>query len=181
MRIKRTFAFLLCLLLPLAFCSGCALFHAPEPAPSPSASPTPLPATPAPTPEPTEAPRANYHTLNVSTDAMPACWNVHNWQSETDYLISSLITAPLVEIGLSENEDGLPADSWIFTMAESVEDVTGSWEKAADWGIGETEQGRVWRIRLRPGVCWDDEASTPITADTYLYSMRQLLSSEMEN
>jgi oligopeptide transport system substrate-binding protein len=181
MRIKRIIAFLLCLLLTLAFISGCTLFHTSEPSPSPSPSPTPPPATPAPTPEPTEAPRADYHTLNLSTDAMPACWNVHNWQSETDYLISSMITAPLVEIGLTEDEDGLPADSWIFTMAESVEDVTGSWEGAADWGIAASEQGRVWRIRLRGGVCWDDEDSTPVTADTYLYSMRQLLSPEMEN
>ncbi len=179
MRIKRTVALLLCLLLPLAFCSGCELFHSPEPAPSPS--PTAPPATSAPTPEPTEPPRADYRTLNLSTEAMPSCWNVHNWHSETDYLISSLISAPLVIIGLTEGEDGQPEDSWVFEMAESVEDVTGTWENAAEWGIGETEQGRVWRIRLRGGVCWDDTDSTPITADTYIYSMRQLLSPEMDN
>ena len=179
MRIKRTLAFLLCLLLPLAFCSGCGLFHSPEPSPSPS--PTAAPATPEPTPEPTEAPREGYHTLNLSADNMPSCWNAHNWQSETDFLVCSLITAPLVEIGLAEGENGQPEDRWVFEMAESVEDVTSQWEKAAEWGIGETEQGRVWRIHLRPGVAWDDAASTPITADTYIYSMRQLLSPVMDN
>ncbi len=179
MRSKRTFAFLLCLVLALGLCGGCQLFSA-----APSPTPTAAPATPPPTPEPpppTEAPRPDYHTLNLSTESMPACWNVHNWQSETDYLLSSLLTAPLVEIGLVEGEDGLPRDSWIFTMAESVEDVTEGWADAEAWNIGPEERGRVWRIRLRQGVCWDDGEATPVTADSYIYSMRQLLSPEMDN
>ena len=180
MRIKTVIALLLCLLLPLAFCGGCERSHAPEPSPSPAAAaPTPAQATPEPVP--TETPRADYHTLELSTESMPACWNVHNWQSETDYLISTLLTAPLVSIGLRTGEDGNTADDWIFEMAESVEDVTCFWESASDWGVGETERGRVWRIRLRTDVCWDDVNATPITADSYIYSMQQLLSPEMDN
>ena len=181
MRIKRTAALLLCLLLPLTLLSGCGVFNSPAPSPSPALDVvTPAPATPEP-PPPTPAPRPDYHTLNLSAETMPACWNMHNWQSEPDYLIGSLLTAPLVNIGLTEGEDGRPADGWLFQMAESVEDITDSWEAAGDWGIAPEEQGRVWRIRLRAGVCWDDEAATPITADTYIYSMRQLLSPEMDN
>ena len=180
MKIKRIAAILLCLLLPLSICSGCELFPSPAPTPTPAPS-TPAPPPPEPTPVPTEPPRANYHTLSLSTEAMPACWNAHAWQSETDYLICSLLTAPLVNIGLSEGEDGRTADSWIFEMAESVEDVTESWEDAAAWGVEEGQRGRVWRISLRPGVCWDDEDATPVTADSYLYSMRVLLSPEMDN
>ncbi len=180
MRIKRIAAILLCLVLPLSLCSGCGLFVSAEPSPSPTAEPTPVPATPEP-PPPTEAPRPDYHTLDLSAEAMPACWNPHNWQSETDYLICSLLTAPLVNLGLVTGEDGAVADGWVYQMAESVEDVTGSWEAAAAWGISPEERGRVWRIRLRDGVCWDDENHTPVTASDYIYSMRQLLSPEMDN
>lgn len=180
MKLIKTAAILLCLLLPLTLFSGCGLFSSSVPSPSPSPVPTAPPATPEP-PPPTEAPRENYHTLRLSSEAMPACWNIHSWQSETDYLVGSLLTAPLVNLGLTEGEDGLPKDCWLYEMAESVEDVTASWASAGDWGISSGEQGRVWRIRLRSGACWDDAAATPITAESYLYSMRQLLSPEMAN
>ncbi len=179
MRIKRAFALLVCLLLLPALFGGCSLFAPPSPSPSEAVS-TAAPVTPEP-PPPTEAPRADYHTLHLSAAAMPACWNPHSWQSETDYLICSLLSAPLVNIGLTEGPDGLPADSWIFEMAESVEDLTDSWEMAAEWGIGEAEHGRVWRIRLRKDACWNDDAATAINADSYIYSMAQLLSPRMDN
>ncbi len=181
MRIKRSFCYLLCLLLLPSLLGGCGLFS--SPAPSPAAVPSASAETPAPsmTPVPTEAPRADYHTLNLSAQAMPACWNPHSWQSETDYLVCSLTSAPLVDLGLVEGPDGQTADGWVFEMAESVEDVTDTWAAGADWGIKAGERGRVWRIRLRPGACWNDAARTPITADSYLYSMAQLLSPEMDN
>ena len=182
MRTKRIAAFLSGLLLLTLF-GGCGLFSSPAPSPSPTPSvpvTTEPPATPEP-PPPTEPPRADYHTLRLSAETMPACWNPHSWQSETDCLIWSLITAPLVNLGLREGEGGQPEDRWIFEMAESVEDVTGEWSSGADWGVAPEEKGRVWRIRLRPEACWDDEGATPITADAYLYSMRQLLSPEMDN
>ncbi len=180
MRNKRSFAFLLCLLLMPSLFGGCAFFSAPASSPAPSPSASAAAATPEP-PPPTEAPRTDYHTLRLAAASLPACWNPHCWQSETDYLICSLTCAPLVNIGLTEGPEGLPEDAWIFEMAESVEDVTDSWAQAPDWGVGETERGRVWRIQLRETACWDDDAATPITADDYLYSMKQLLSPEMDN
>jgi oligopeptide transport system substrate-binding protein len=182
MRIKRYAAFLLSLILLLSLCLGCERFSNPAPSPTVTASSTPVQTpTPPPTPEPTEPPRAGYHTLHLSAGSMPACWDPHSWQSETDYLICSLTAAPLVNIGLVRGADGKACDSWIYEMAESVEDVTGEWEGSEAWGIGPEEQGRVWRIRLRDDACWDDEDATPITADSYLYSMRCLLSPAMEN
>ncbi len=177
MRNKKTFAVLLCLLLLPSLFGGCASFSAPSSS-SPAVSAAAV--TPEP-PPPTESPRADYHTLRLSAASLPACWNPHCWQSETDYLICSLTTAPLVNLGLTEGTDGAPEDGWLYEMAESVEDVTGSWAKDADWAIDGSERGRVWRIRLRESACWNDEAATPITADSYLYSMQQLLSPEMDN
>lgn len=143
---------------------------------SPTASPAPI-VTPEPTPEPMDA-LPGVHTLNLSFPSAPSCWNVHNWVSQSDYLLASLTASPLVSLGL-ETAEGRMRDAWVYELAADVEDITGTWALSADWGIGEDEAGRVWRIRLRDGVCWAD--GTPITAETYLYSMRECLSPLLDN
>ena len=107
--------------------------------------------------------------------------NVHSWESEADSLLWRLTVSPLVDLGLASDGSGGAENAWIFEMAESVEDVTAEWPQAADWGVSPEETGRVWRIRLRQGACWDDEKQTPIDADAYLSSMKLLLSQEMMN
>lgn len=179
MKLRSILAFILALCL-LAALPGCRLIQLPglaEPSPSPAPPVTP---SPEPTPEPTEPPRAGYHTLRLGSETAPACWNVHAWVSETDSFLWSLTVSPLVDIGLKETAEGTET-VWLYPMAESVEDVTAVWPDKAAWGIGEEETGRVWRIRLRSGACWDDEMATPITAEDYIYSMRQCLSPEMDN
>ncbi|MBR2716544.1 MAG: hypothetical protein IKD79_02255 [Oscillospiraceae bacterium] len=177
MKLRSLCLCLLSLCLVLILCPGCE--ERTEPAVTPAAaSAPPLPTAPPATPEPTEAPRADFHTLRLAADALPSCWNVHTWETETDSFLWSLTASPLVDIGLSA--DGRET-VWVYQMAESVEDVTASWYDAWRWGISPDETGRVWRIRLNPLACWDDEAHTPITADSYLYSMRQCLSPEMDN
>ncbi len=183
----RTAALLLALFVLLSLLPGCAgdaEDSNPSPAPSaavPTPEPSPSPAPPATaTPEP-EPPQPGVYTLRLSTEDPPRCWNVHNWASETDAFLWTLTTSPLVDIGLEPGEGGNPEDRWLFTMAESVEDITGQWEHAAAWGIGPEESGRVWRIRLNTAARWADEAGTPINADSYLDSMRLLLAPERMN
>lgn len=164
----------LCLLLGLCpACTGSPVIGAASPAPSATPSPEP-------TPVPTEPPKPGFHTLHLASESAPLCWNAHTWESETDAFLLSLTASPLMDLGLTF-ADGGEVPGWLYTMADSVEDITAEWEGAADWGIGAEESGRVWRIRLNESACWSDDAHTPITADDYIYSMRQLISPEMSN
>lgn len=179
----RAAAFILLLFLLLSIASGCEKKEE-SPAPSPEATSVPAALTATPLPSPTETPEIalpGFHTLRLSTETKPRCWNVHSWVSASDAFLWSMTTSPLMDIGLESGENGEAEDTWLFTLAESVEDITSSWEGAAAWGIGPEETGRVWRIRLVPDACWDDEAHTPINADSYLDSMRLLLSPDRAN
>ncbi len=179
----RAAVLFLALSLLLALAAGCKtkeITPSPRPTDSAAAAAPTLPPEPAPT-EPPEPAQPGFHTLRLSTETIPRCWNVHSWVSASDALLWSLTTSPLVDIGLKAGEEGAMEDSWLFTMAESVEDITSSWEGAAAWGIGPEETGRVWRIRLAPDACWDDASHTPIDADSYLDSMRLLLAPQRAN
>ena len=184
---KRAAAFVLALVLLLLCpaCGGPISANAPSPTPdsfrsTPTPEPEPTP-EPSPEPPPEELPEPGFHTLRLASETPPRCWNVHNWISSTDALLWSLTVSPLVDTGLVPGEDGEPKDAWLYTMAESVEDVTALWSGAADWGIGPEETGRVWRIRLAKDAVWDDGEHTPILAETYVRSMQLLLSPERQN
>ena len=181
MKVTRLVSVCLLLLLIFSICSGCVLQSPPAPSASPQPTETvPSPAAPSPSPTP-EPPQPGLHTLRLAADALPRCWNVHSWESEADSLIWRLTVSPLVDLGLAPDGNGGTMNAWIFEMAESVEDITAAWPQSADWGISPEETGRVWRIRLRQGACWDDGKETPIDADAYLASMKLLLSREMMN
>ena len=64
-------------------------------------------------------------------------------------------------------------DTWVPVLAaQQPEDVTGSY--AGTYGIPTgARRHYAYRIALNPDACWDD--GTPITADDYLFSVRQLL------
>ena len=177
--LQRAFILLLvcCLLLCTASCGVLPENGAVEPTPGASA------AAPVDDDEVIPTPQAvsGVYTLNLAMDTLPLCWNPHMWESAADALIWSATASPLLDLSYETGADGVEHAVWLFEMAESVEDITGSFSGGEAWGIQSGETGRVWRIRLNPDACWNDEARTPITADTYLYSMRALLDSQMQN
>ena len=63
-------------------------------------------------------------------------------------------------------------------MATAIEDITKDFADKAKWNITEDE-GRVFKITLNPDAAWED--GTKINADTYIYSMKQLLNPKMQN
>ena len=161
-------------------CVGCA--GAPDvsaPSPSPTAAPTPT-ATPEPTPDPATLPQPDFYTLRLAADSVPLCWNPHRWESEADGLLRSCTVSPLFDLRMEDRENGRQA-AFVPEMALGIEDVTGEFADSAQFGILPEETGRVWRIRLNPDACWNDEARTPITAADYLYSMQALLDPAMQN
>ncbi|MCR4771174.1 MAG: hypothetical protein K5855_02570 [Oscillospiraceae bacterium] len=160
---KRLSALLPALALLLCLLQGCSGAQAGSEAPSPTPSPTPA--------EPT----GDSYTLNECFPVAPESWNPHTWKYYIDEYVSQYTEMPLVDISVAD--DGVNFE-WVYEMAVNVSDVTSDYEFRDKFGVTETE-GRVYRIELNPAACWED--GTPITADTYVYSMRELLSPEMKN
>lgn len=115
------------------------------------------------------------YTYNQYMEASPTCWNPHSWEMNVDSEIMSFMEMGLVDTTIAE--DGVNFE-WVFEMAESIKDITAGYENKDKYGI-EEEAGRVWEIKLNKDAKWQD--GTKINADTYVYSMQQLLSSDMKN
>lgn len=115
------------------------------------------------------------YTYNVYMEASPTNWNPHTWEMNADSEIMSYIEMGLVDVQIAE--DGVNFE-WVMEMAEDINDITKDYADKEKWGITE-DAGRVWEIKLNKDAQWAD--GTKINADTYVYSMQQLLSSEMKN
>lgn len=110
------------------------------------------------------------YTLNEMLAEYPSDWNPHTTQSS---VFSGLCDMGLVDISVLQD-----SYQWCYEMATDITDVTASFAYKERYGITE-ESGRVFQITLNEHACWEDGAA--INADTYLYSMQQLLNPEMDN
>ena len=126
------------------------------------------------------------YTYNSYTTALGSKWNPHNWDTSGDDAILGYISSPFVTMSILDSENGVY--QWVYEMATSITDVTA--ENQADLvkynvklpegkTAEETTEGFVFEIKLNEKAAWND--GTPINADTYIYSMKQLLSSDMKN
>ena len=115
------------------------------------------------------------YTYNRYMEASPTNWNPHTWEFNADDELMSYIEMGLVDVQIAE--DGVNFE-WVMEMAEDINDITALYADKEKWGITEDE-GRVWEIKLNKDAQWAD--GTKINADTYVYSMQQLLSPEMKN
>lgn len=156
----------------LLLCSGCTTSPAATETPAPTSIPTA-----APTPLPTAAPEHlnGVYTFDESLSALPLCWDPHSWGSESDRRILLYTTAPLLSQETALLPEGGVGYRWSWELAESLEDITENWAQTDQWGIQPGETGRVWRLRLRESACWDDGDRTPITAQSFVDSMRLCL------
>ena len=122
------------------------------------------------------------YTYRSTIAIEPSDFNPHTWETNTDSIISGYAETGFVEpIYDMEKNDG--SYTWAYEMATAIEDYTpnATAEERAKWGIEEGETGRMYKISLNPAAKWADEAGTPINADTYVYSMQQLLNPKMHN
>lgn len=124
-------------------------------------------------PAETEAPAT--YTYNVAELASPVKWNPHTWETNADDSLTPYIWTPLVDTTIAE--DGVNYE-WVYEGATAVTDITATFADRDAWGITTTEN-QVYQIDLNPAVCWED--GTPINADSYIYSMQQLLDPAMKN
>lgn len=135
---------------------------------------TPVAGTPTPSEiEPSATPiYEKTYTYNDYMETMPDNFGPLLRSSDEDRYISEYCEMGFVDASVSDNNDEF---AWIYEMADSITDITGSYEYAAEMGIT-AEEGRVFRIELNKLAVWEN--GTPINADTYIYSMKALLDSD---
>lgn len=126
------------------------------------------------------------YTYHLYDSALATCWNEHTWEMSSDNVVRGYVTSPLMDISILDSENGIY--QWVYEMATSVEDVTAAHQDdltkykvsfQAGKDASSTTSGYVFEIKLREGACWQD--GTPINADSYIYSMKQLLNPDMQN
>ena len=129
---------------------------------------------------------ADTYTYRTYSQSLGTNWNPHTWEMSGDSTIMSYIESPLCDMSIEDSLNGVY--QWIMVAATSITDVTA--DNQADLTkydvtlpegqtAEETTAGFVFEIALNPDMCWED--GTPINADTYIYSMQQLLNPDMKN
>ncbi len=114
-----------------------------------------------------------YREYVSSTGGMK--WSPLTWETASDAYILNYTTTGFYRFAPNSDLSG-----WTIVDEMAVgapEDVTGQY--VGRFGISKGESARAWKINLNPNACWAD--GTPINADTYLYSYKELLNGKMMN
>ena len=182
--IKRLLALLLALCMLSALFVGCTkdpvddtqpVDQSTEPSNEDQTDPT----------DPVTPEKAEY-TYNAASSALGSNWNPHTWETNSDSSVLSYLSMGFVSLSIDDSENGVY--QWVYDMATSIEDVTAANQADLDkyavtLPAGQTSadvtEGYVYEIKLNENACWQD--GTPINADSYIYSMEQLLNSGMKN
>jgi oligopeptide transport system substrate-binding protein len=121
------------------------------------------------------------YTYHLSMAASPINWNPHAWEMNNESTLMTYIEMPLVDVTIAE--DGVNFE-WVFEGATGIEDVTATYPDREKWLTPDADgnlptEKLIYKISLNPDAKWAD--GTPINADTYIYSMQQMLDSSMKN
>ncbi len=123
----------------------------------------------------TEARNGALYTYNEYISKAPVSWNPHIGDSDADSYVQGYTEMGLYAISLA---DDLENYSFVDEMAVGdPADVTADYVEK--YGISEGETGKAWEIALNPDAVWANGEA--ITAEDYLWSMEQLLNTEMQN
>ncbi|MBR5094746.1 MAG: hypothetical protein IK095_06595 [Oscillospiraceae bacterium] len=183
---------LLALLLAMAMIFALAACGA-QNTPAPTGGDTPKtdeptpPATEPGTEPPTEEPAEPLsYTYNTYSSSLGNNWNPHTWETNADDAVNGYITSPFVTMSILDSEEGVY--QWVYEMATEVTDVTADHQDdLTKYAVilpegqtaEDTTEGYVFEIKLNPNAKWANGEA--ITADDYIYSMKQLLAPEMHN
>lgn len=128
----------------------------------------------------------NGYTYKSATTSLGTNWNPHTWETNADNTIRGFITAPFCTMSILNSEDGVY--QWVYEMATAITDVTKDHQDdltkfncslPEGKTASQVTSGYVYEIALNPDAKWED--GTVINADSYIYSMQQLLNPEMFN
>lgn len=122
-----------------------------------------------------EALQYTYHDYLAGS---PDVWNPHEFQIDNEYYILQYTAMGLYSFQFNETRDGYEIEPEM--AAAKAVDVTEEYAGNQIYGVPEDATSQyAFRIALNENACWED--GTPINADTYIYSMQQLLDPEMKN
>ena len=130
---------------------------------------------------------ADTYTYHSYANSLGTNWNPHTWEMSGDSDIMSYIQVGLVDMSIKDSTTG--EYQWIFLAATDIIDVTaenqadlekyGATLPAGAESYADVTEGFVYEIKLNPEMRWAN--GEQINADTYIYSMQQMLSPEMHN
>ena len=112
---------------------------------------------------------AEYTYLDYIGGTTGLNWNPHSWETNDDSYVLSYITTALYDFVVNEDLSGYT----IIPEAAAAMPVDVTADYVGQYGIVEGETAKAWKIALNPDVTWND--GTKINAETYVYSMKQLL------
>ncbi len=134
----------------------------------------------------TQPTKAEYTYKGYST-ALGTNWNPHTWETNADQGILSYLTMGFASMEAKDTENGIY--QWVFEMAESIQDVTAAnkgdlskYSVTLPEGVesyDDIDEGFVYEIKLNKDAKWQNGEA--INADTYVESMKRLLSSKYRN
>ncbi|QSX06853.1 hypothetical protein JYG23_05245 [Sedimentibacter sp. zth1] len=118
------------------------------------------------------------YTFNEVVAGSPDTWNPHEWETHDDSYIMDYTTMGLYDFALAEDKE-----SYVIVpemaAAEPV-DVTSEYAGDERFGVpADATEGYAYKVPLNQEACWEN--GTKINADTYIYSMQQILSYQMKN
>lgn len=123
------------------------------------------------------------YTYNDFTAVSPSNWNPLTYQDNNDVQIMSRISSSFFEFDYKFDANGeiVPGEFEVkYSAATKLEDVTAKYAgEAAGWGIPASAKNRAYAITLRDDLKWDD--GTPIKAEDFVYSMKELLDPQFKN
>lgn len=125
----------------------------------------------------TDATNLSY-TFNDYSAGSPDTWNPHEWETNEDSYIMNYTQMGFYDFQLNATGDGYEI---VPEMAagEPV-DITSEYAGNETYGVpSDATEGYAFKIALNENACWED--GTPINADTYMYSMEQMLNPKMSN
>ena len=126
------------------------------------------------------------YTYKAYSTALGNNWNPHTWETNADDTIQGYVTSPFCTMSILDSENGVY--QWIWEMATGITDVTADHQDdltkynvtlPEGQSVEDTKEGYVWEIALNPNAKWEN--GEIINADTYIYSMQQLLNPDMKN
>ena len=126
------------------------------------------------------------YTYNSYSTALGSNWNPHAWETSADESMLGYISSPFVTMEALDTEEGLY--QWVGEMATGIKDVTAEKQDLlTKYNVtlpegktaSEVTKGFVFEFTLNPNAKWQD--GTVINADSYVYSMQQLLNPQMKN
>lgn len=171
---KKTLALLLAIAMCFGLLAGCSN-NAPagsEPA-TPSAPQSAAPGT---------------YTYQDSVSTMATNWNPHTYQTEDDSYPADYLRVGLYGFIFNDElnpvEGKNPYEGYVIIPEMAASEPVDVTEKVKaehpEFNIPESAtSGYAYTIDLNPDACWED--GTPINADTYVYSMKQLLNPDLLN